>query len=527
MYERTVICILVLVFLSLPFALPVQAQQVAPATSPTVVTRSLAQREPLSHQSPMPDLRKLLSSGGLPAPQIASQRVSQLKSLYASRDYVPLWVDPTGISPRGRMLLARLNDVAAAGVPSLTALLTEAESRFRIGAGQPLAELELLLSAGFLDAAIDPKDPVETAERPEALLEVADSPNVLLALKEWLPVDPAFRRLRDAVQDYRRLEAGGGWPAVPPGPKLELGTVDPRVEPLRRRLLTTGDLTEPGLEPDLFGIGLHAAVSRFQARHGLEVDGIVGKSTIAALNVPVEDRLAAIRLNLRRLQQQHREWGHRYVVVNIAAASYRLVDHGHEVFERVAIVGRSSWPTPQLDSIIDRLEFNPYWTVPPRIAKLELLPIIRRDPNYMRNNDMQWVDGQIRQYPGPKNPLGKVKFLFPNPYSVYLHDTNSPRLFERWHRFLSHGCMRIPNALELAMYLLKDDPQWPLQRIDEALRTGQVVSVRLAAPIPIHVVYDTVWVDHAGIVQFRPDVYRQDNFAVFALADAQVAMEAR
>lgn len=523
MHERTVIRILAFVWLGLPSALPAWAQQIAPET-PALAAQSLVEGQELSNQ--MQDLGVLLTSGDLSVPPIAVEQVSELKRLYASRGYVPLWVDPTAISPRGMMLLARLNEVAAAGVPSLAALLAQAENRIQAGAGPSLAELELLLSAGFLNVAVDPQDPAGTVERPEALVEVASSPNVLLALREWLPADPAFWSLRAAIQDYRRLEAYGGWPALPLGSKLELGTIDARVETLRRRLLITGDLTEPGSEPNLFDIALYAAVSRFQARHGLQVDGIVGKSTIAALNVPVEARLATMRLNLQRLQQQHREWGQRYVAVNIAAASYRLVDRGQEVVERLAIVGRPDWPTPQLDSEIDQLEFNPYWTVPPRIARLELLPIIRRDPNYMRDNDMQWVDGQIQQSPGPKNPLGKVKFLFPNRYSVYLHDTSGPQLFERWNRFLSHGCMRIAQALDLATYLLKDDPRWPPQRIDEALRSGRVVSIRLAAPIPIHVVYDTAWVDRAGVVQFRQDVYRQDQSAAAALAAAQLSIEA-
>jgi murein L,D-transpeptidase YcbB/YkuD len=510
MDERTVIRFLVLLLLSLPFALPASGQQAVPATAPDV-TQSLPGSGQRSYRLPMPDLRDLLSSGALPALQIGSERVSQLKNFYASRAYTPIWVGPAGIGPGGSMLLARLDKVAAAGAPSLTTLVTRAQSRAHAGAGQPLAALELLLSAAFLDAAIDSKDPAGAMWRPEILLEVADSPNILLALREWLPVDPAFWRLRAAVQDYRRLEAAGGWPSVPPGPKLELGVIDARVAPLRRRLLITGDLAAAGPGSGLFDIALHAAVSRFQARHGLEVDGIVGKGTIAELNVTVEERLAAMNLNLRRLRQQQREWGQRYVAVNIAAASYRLVDRGQEVFERAAIVGRSSWPTPQLDSLIDRLEFNPDWTVPPRIARLELLPIIRRDPNYMRNNDMYWINGQIRQRPGPKNPLGKVKFLFPNPYSVYLHDTSNPQLFQRWNRFLSHGCVRIALALDLAAYLLKDDPQWPAQRIDEALRLGRTVPLRLAAPIPIHVVYDTAWVDQTGIVQFRPDAYGEDG----------------
>jgi murein L,D-transpeptidase YcbB/YkuD len=138
----------------------------------------------------------------------------------------------------------------------------------------------------------------------------------------------------------------------------------------------------------------------------------------------------------------------------------------------------------------------------------------------MLRNDMHWVNGQIRQNPGPKNPLGKVKFLFLNPYDIYLHDTSSPQLFERWDRFLSHGCMRVAVALDLARYLLKDDPQWPPQRIQEVLDSGETVRVRLAATIPLHVVYDTAWVDDAGVINLRSDVYGRDGSAGAPVAEA-------
>jgi murein L,D-transpeptidase YcbB/YkuD len=348
---------------------------------------------------------------------------------------------------------------------------------------------------------------------------VAQAEDPLPVLQDLLPTDAALWRLRDAIQRYREIEANGGWTGVPPGPKLELGVQDSRVALLRRRLAVTGDLPEVGTQPESFDAAVDAAVRGFQGRHGLEVDGVVGVNTLAALNVPVTERLATMELNLRRIEREHWEWGERYVVVNTAAASYRLVDHGRQVFERAAIVGRRGWPTPQLDSVIDRLEFNPYWVVPPRIARLEVLPGIRRDPDYMLHNDMHWVNGQIRQDPGPKNPLGKVKFLFLNPYDVYLHDTNSPQLFERWDRFRSHGCMRVARALDLAGYLLKDDPAWPAQRIQEAVASGQTVQVHLSAPIALHVVYDTAWVDEAGIINFRVDVYGRDSDAGAPIAE--------
>jgi murein L,D-transpeptidase YcbB/YkuD len=501
------------ILLCLFIALPEQTRECAAEALPIAAPSPAAGGAVAAQRLPMEALRTLLLSRTFPLPQIAGENLSQVKGFYASEAYAPLWVSPTGLDPKGMMLLTRLRMVEAAGVPALAQLLTEAENRGRASSGQPLAELELLLSAAFLQAAIDPNDPAATARSPAGLLQAAVNPKIMLSLRSYLPADPAFWRLRGAIEKYRLLEAGGGWPVIPPGPKLELGAIGPTVETLRRRLLATGDLIESGPKADEFDIALHAAVSHFQARHGLQVDGVVGMNTLEALNIPVAARIDTLELNLRRLQRQHREWGQRYVVVNTAAASYRLVDGGQTLFEHVAIVGRRDWPTPQLDGVIDRLEFNPYWIVPPRIARLEVLPKIRRDPDYMAANDFHWVDGQIRQDPGAKNPLGKVKFLFPNPYDVYLHDTNSPKLFDRWDRHLSHGCMRIPNALDFAAYLLKDDPQWPPQRIDAVLQSGQVVRLALPAPIPVHVVYDTAWVDSAGVVNFRPDIYGRDDFA--------------
>lgn len=506
---------LAFILVSVLLAFPVRAEQAALGGQSTAGSALVAvpTTRAFSH-----DLRLLLSSGASSLHQIRRETLALLTRFYASRGYAPRWLGATGLNPAGATLLARLRQIAAAGQTSTTALLKEATDRSQSRSGPPLAELELLLSAGLVGAAIDPNDPASLAERPSALSEVAAADDPIPRLRELLPTDATFWRLRAAIQAHRSIAADGGWPLVPLGPKLELGADDPRVEALRRRLLVTGDLVETGPQARLFDVALDVAVRRFQARHGLEVDGIVGRNTHAALNVPVEERLAAMELNLRRLQ--HREWGQRYLVVNAAAATYRLVDRGQQVFERVAIVGRPSWPTPQLDSMVDRLEFNPYWVVPPRITRLEVLPKIRRDPDYMSRNDMHWVNGQIVQNPGPKNPLGKVKFLFANPYSVYLHDTNSPQLFERRDRFLSHGCMRVSEALDLARHLLADDPVWPDTRIEQILHSGGTVQVRLAAPIDLHVVYDTAWVDEGGTVNFRQDVYGRDRFSGAAVAEA-------
>ncbi|MBL8709652.1 MAG: L,D-transpeptidase family protein [Rhodospirillaceae bacterium] len=290
---------------------------------------------------------------------------------------------------------------------------------------------------------------------------------------------------------------------------------DARIVTLRARLRITGDSAAENAVPEaavqqVFDPALAEAVRRFQTRHGLEVDGIVGKETLAALNVPVLARLDTLNANLERLQRERRQWGDRFIVVNTAAAQYRLVDGAVVIFDRPVIVGRPDWPTPRLDGVIRELELHPAWVVPPNIARREILPRVRSDPNYLSKHNMRIVDGMIRQAPGPGNPLGKVKFIFPNDESIYLHDTNNPALFARAARHLSHGCVRVSNAVELAGYLLRDDPAWPSVRLDAHLASGDTERITLRQPIPVHLVYDTAWVDADGTVQFRADIYRRD-----------------
>lgn len=375
--------------------------------------------------------------------------------------------------------------------------------------------LALLAGCGGPDFAA-----AHAAPTHDALLQSAATPGVM---PQPSPDDSALSRLRTAIAEYREIAARGGWQAIPSGSKLELGAQGSRVAALHRTLLVTGDLVGSGNPAEQFDEQLAAAVRRFQARHGLEPDGIVGAQTLAALNVPIERRLTTMALNLSRMQNEEPAWGARYVAVNAAAASYRLVESGRKVFERPAVVGKPGWPTPRVDGIIEALEFHPYWTVPPRIAALEIWPKVRQDAGYLRRNHMRILDGQIRQDPGPDNPLGLVKFIFPNPYSVYLHDTNHPELFEKAKRFRSHGCVRISGALDLARLLLKGNADWPESRIADAIAGARAVRIELASPIAIHITYRTAWVDDEGILQFRDDVYGRDRSEIAALPATSTA----
>jgi murein L,D-transpeptidase YcbB/YkuD len=461
-------------------------------------------------------LRSLLAEPSDELQDLRPITLRALRAYYAGNEHAPLWIGADGLTPRGAQLMKALLKARDAGATALRPIMSAVEERRHATSLTARAELEILLSGALLDAGVSTVDPTVEARLDDAL-HAAESANPAV-LARHLPPDPAFWALRDATLVYRDI-AAGGWAAVPAGAKLEPGARDARIVAVRRRLAASGDLSGADITSDAYDGTLRQAVERFQARHGLAADGIIGPGTLAALNVPVGMRLATMEANLRRLQQQSRDWGHTYVAVNVAAAHYRLVRDGETVFEQVAIVGQPDWKTPEIDSRIERIELNPYWTVPTRIALLEVGPEIEKDPDYLAKHNMRKVGEFYRQEPGSGNALGKAKFLFPNGYDVYLHDTNSPRLFERDVRFLSHGCVRIPNAVELAEHLLQgDDPTWTRERIDAAIGRGKNRSIELAAPVPVHLVYDTAWVDESGEVQFRKDVYGRDADLLVAAA---------
>jgi murein L,D-transpeptidase YcbB/YkuD len=350
-----------------------------------------------------------------------------------------------------------------------------------------------------------------SAPAPAVALAPTDVPATIPAAEPAPPTQPEdILRLRAAISTYQKLLANGDWPRISAPSKLEVGDTGDAVRSLRVRLVASGDLTAT-TESNVFDADLDAALRRFQQRHGLSVDGKLGPKSLAALNVPISERLRTLEINLDRQLAERRQWGMRYIVVNTAATTYRLVEAGETVFERRVIVGRPNWPTPPLHGAIDTIVFHPTWTVPPRIARLELMPRIRREPGYMAEHHMRLVDGMIRQAAGPDNPLGKLKFVFPNDDSIYLHDTNAPSLFEKAERHLSHGCIRVSNAEELARHLLAGEPGWSDALISEKLARVQTENVRLTRSIPVHIVYDTAWVDPDGTVNFRDDVYDRDG----------------
>lgn len=353
-------------------------------------------------------------------------------------------------------------------------------------------------------------------------------------LHDFQPVHPGYIALQRALARYREIEAFGGWAPIPDGETLHEGIADERVALLRSRLLLSGDLEDfPEAGLTRMTAVDSAALKRFQNRHGLAADGVLGEQTLAALNVPVSARVRQIELNLERWRWLPKAVDDRYLLVNIADFSVSIVEKGRVVLSLPAVVGTRYRKTPVFSARLEYIEFAPYWYVPKTILVEDKLPLIRRDPSYLEANhyelvardlstpldpaviDWETVDGEdfpglLRQKPGPWNALGRVKFMLPNPYAVYLHDTNERHLFWQRNRQFSSGCIRLKQPEALARYLLAD-ASWDDEDIDTAMAGETPRRVYLKKPLPVHVLYWTAWVDEAGRVNFRDDVYGRDR----------------
>lgn len=374
------------------------------------------------------------------------------------------------------------------------------------------------------------------------LLEaVAGSADPGRAIADLAPANPVYRRLRRLLSEYRGLARAGGWETVAEGETLKPGMTDPRVSAVRRRLAATGDLTLPEVPTDLYDETLEVAVRAFQRRHGLDADGAIGTRTVRALNVPVEARIRQIELNMERFRWMPDEFGDDHVFVNLAGFELDYVRQGTTRLSMRVVVGRQYRETPVFSDRIRYLEFNPTWTVPPKIAIEDLLPKIRKDPGYLAAGGYQvfpagsanpqpvpagTVDWSalgkgrfpylLRQAPGKKNALGQVKFMFPNRFDIYLHDTPAREFFRRSVRTFSSGCIRLEKPLALAAALLRGDDQDP-GRIDAIVESEKTTRVTLAKPVPVHITYLTAWIGEGGTVEFRDDVYGRDALLAKAL----------
>lgn len=503
------------------------------------------------------ELRAIIDNG---EPAIGNEdndeRVVEVYVFYASdRDYKPMWVRDTGPKSKAREVLEVFRAAGEMGLNPGNYRVAEIEKRLNASSPRELAELELLLSRAFIDFGRDinrGRILPTTASSENAIVareigpltlidgaEAADSIAAFVATLE--PPTGDYRRLKEALASYRKLAAAGGWAEVPKGPALKPGARDARVPALRQRLAITDDIGAAA-GGDTYDPALEAAVKKFQARHGLLGDGIVAKTTLEELNLPVARRIRQIELNLERRRWMDDDLGGDHVFVNVAAQEMKVVRDNQTVHSARLVVGKPYTRTPVFSERMKYIVLNPYWNVPPSIANGEYLPKLKKDPGYLRRQGIRIFAGNgdaagevdpygvnwaslkrmpysLRQDAGSKNALGQVKFMFPNRFNVYLHDTPSKSLFAKDLRIFSHGCMRVENPLDLAALLLADQG-WTRKKIDATVASGKQRVINLTKPLPVHVTYLTAWVDEGGSVNFRRDIYERDKQLAIALTES-------
>ena len=493
------------------------------------------------------------------------RRTEATIQFYAHRDYQPGWLNTDGRpSPAVDALLKAIDEADQEGLRSADYRPADLRKQLKIlqqhgaAAGDSaLAEFDLLLSDTYLDYGahllagrfsprkVDPDWTIKprTRDLTAVLQEALGSHAVGESLRALRPQGKGYVQLREVLHNYREVAAKGGWPTVAAGSNLALGAQGQQVQNLRARLQASGDLSGGGSGKATFDKAMADAVRRFQKRHGLVENGIVNAATLAALNVSVAQRIRQVELNLERWRWLPDDFGSRYILVNIPSFRMSVFEDGKPVIESKVVVGRLERQTPTFTADMAYLVLSPKWHVPRSIAVKDKLPQLKRSPYALARQNIRVFNSagqeinpgsvnwgavsannfnyQLRQDSGPRNALGGIKFMFPNPYNVYLHDTPSRELFSRNQRTFSSGCIRISNPVELAEYLLKFDPKWNRDKIKTASTSGKQRVVNLQQTMPVYLLYWTTWVDEDGLAHFRDDIYQRDKPMIRALYEGK------
>ncbi len=487
--------------------------------------------------------------------------IAELPRFYALRDYRAAWSDGNGSFAPAEDLV---RSIEAAGEDGLdpppyhleTIRQLLAKARLDHDAGrQPdpalIVDLDFLLTDAFLLLAshlragrVNPETfYTEWVVRMDPEVDLAgilqgaiESGRIGEALNGFRPAHAEYTALKTALQRYRGLGQAGEWPRLPENASWDRGQTGELADRLRERLGLSGDLklTPQGGSGDA-DLELFEGLRRFQARHGLDADGRMGSQTLQALNVSLPERIRQIELNMERWRWLPRDLGSRHIRVNVPAFGLAVIEDGQAVLSMRVVAGRHYRRTPVFSGLMDHLVVNPDWNIPTRIAVQDILPKARKDPAYLSREKIRVFESwsrdaaeldpgsidwtrvtaenfryKLKKDPGSHNDLGRVKFMFPNRFDVYLHDTPARRLFERSMRGFSSGCIRIEKPLDLAEYVLRDSPGWSRDAVSAAIDTGQLRTIGLARKIPVHLIYMTAGVDLEGRVLFWQDIYQRD-----------------
>ena len=502
------------------------------------------------------DIEKLLRTDGLVIRDVQVLTRDVLLEIYAEHDFDPFWTEPGDVQE-----LMNLIDHSAehglnpadynAGLLHKLVSLQKRSPSAQLEAEEEILLMESLLRYGYhrrygkvkastLDPDINFRRELFHDQPPAVTIEQALGASSLAEFIQLAaPSGPVYRHLQAALGRYRDIAASGGWPVVAEGKTLRKGDRDKRVISIRKRLSASGDLaigSDTGSQH--FDKGLEQAVRQFQARHSLDDDGIVGRQTIEALNVSVEQRVSQLKISLERIRWVNQEAADTLVAVNIAGFRAFFYKNGQLEWSTRAMVGKHYRKTPVFRGDIAYLEFNPTWTIPPGILRNDTLPAIKKDPNYLASKNIRVIDrkGQtidpstvnwnqyskgvpytLRQDPGPNNSLGTVKFIFPNQHFVFLHDTPHRELFAHTQRAFSSGCIRVQDPLKLAELLLDDANKYPRSALEDVVASRKTQRINLSPKVPVVIVYLTASVDPDGRVRFYNDVYGRDQMVLDAL----------
>ena len=473
-------------------------------------------------------IRQILVEGNRANFDMRDLDLPALQEFYAARQFEPAWTGSPDAERNARIALDALAHAEDEGLQPGRYRLQEIVLRQHAATAEAQAQYDLMLTGGVLRFIADSREgqpdlraldrdvelPPQDFDVPHALLDALSSGHLAEFLAMLDPPHAAFARLKHALARYRKIAAQGDWPqiwdAVP-----ELKKISPQQAELLRRRLAYEDArvaADPAMD-------MKAAVEDFQNRHGIEADGRVGKKTLAELNIPASQRADQIAANMERWRWLPRDLGRRYVMVNAADTTLVAVDNGQIVLRSKIIAGKPGNRTAIFAATITGITFNPSWNIPAPIARNEILPKARRNPNYLAHNHIVFdPDGTLRQLPGSDNALGYLKLEMQNRFNEYLHDTSSRALFARTERHLSHGCMRVEQIRPLASFAMTGDPASDLDKIAAEISDGATKRISLDNPVPVFVLYWTAMAQEDGSVDFVPDVYGRDQRLLAALA---------
>jgi murein L,D-transpeptidase YcbB/YkuD len=467
--------------------------------------------------------------------QVADSLARRIRSFYNARNYQFAWFSEDGLTEQARGFW-NLHEYVTSydGDTTLnhkglkkTMDRLSAEETLSVSASKSFINTELLLTKHFIQYMLNnyEKGFVKRKEmerfipaRKQNPVELADS---LINKKHkddkyFEDVNASYRGLKEHLKTYHDIVKNGGWPVVSFSKgKYKKGVSSPEVVTLKRRLALSGDM--PGTDTSqVFTDTLETGIKNFQTRHGFTADGVLTEALVKEMNISAATRLQQVLMNMDRMRWLAAEPKGDLIVVNIPEFVLHAYEGGKKVFDMVIVVGKEGHNTMMFNGDLNQVVFSPYWNVPPSIVKNEILPDMAANSNYLESQNMEIVssDGEIpeiRQRPGGENALGQVKFLFPNSFNIYFHDTPSKSLFEKDKRAFSHGCIRLKEPEKMANYVLRKQPEWTPDKIYEAMNKGEEKYVKVKDPIPVIVTYYTAWADENGKLNFRDDIYEHDS----------------